>query len=206
MPGINTDNRVTIRDARIAYAQGIFTARAAKPGDKEKYGAAFLMPPGHPALKAIADKCVAVAKAEWGEKADEVLKQLKAGDKLPVHNGDAKASSAGYGGNFYINAGNQIKPLVLDTNKAPLTLADGKPYSGCYVDAIVEIWAQDNQHGKRINASLLGVQFRRHGERLAGGGVASADDFEALPDAEGGSESGGGDGASGQASPASLFS
>jgi hypothetical protein len=106
---------------------------------------------------------------------------LKAGDRLPVHNGDAKATSAGYSGNYYINAGNTIRPLVLDANKAPLTPADGKPYSGCYVNAIVEIWAQDNQHGKRINASLLGVQFVRDGEKLAGGSVATADDFEEIP-------------------------
>ena len=32
--------------------------------------------------------------------------------------------------------------------------------------------------------SLLGVQFVKDGERLAGGGVAAADDFEALPEAD----------------------
>jgi hypothetical protein len=49
----------------------------------------------------------------------------------------------------------------------------------------VEVWAQDNQHGKRINASLLGVQFVRDGEKLAGGSTATADDFEAIPGADG---------------------
>ena len=48
------------------------------------------------------------------------------------------------------------------------------------VNAIIEIWPQDNQFGKRVNASLLGVQFVKDGERLAGGGVAAADDFEAI--------------------------
>jgi hypothetical protein len=112
-----------------------------------------------------------------------MLKQLKAADRLPVHSGDAKASSAGYAGNYYLNSGNLIRPLVLDSNKAPLTAADGKPYSGCYVNAMIEVWAQDNQHGKRVNASLLGVQFVRDGERLAGGSVATADDFEPIPGA-----------------------
>ncbi|EOA7521129.1 ssDNA-binding protein, partial [Escherichia coli] len=32
--------------------------------------------------------------------------------------------------------------------------------------------------GKRINASLGGVQFLRDGDAFAGGGVASADDFD----------------------------
>jgi hypothetical protein len=179
------DNRLTIKDVRIAYAQGIFTARAAKPGDKEKYGAAFLFPATHPAAKELAAAVIKAAKAKWGDKSDAMLAQLKAADRLPVHNGDTKASSTGYAGNLYLNAGNAIRPLVLDSNKAPLTAADGRPYSGCYVNAILEVWAQDNQHGKRINASLLGVQFVRDGERLAGGSTASADDFEAIPGAEG---------------------
>ena len=183
--GNKQDNRLTIKDVRIAYAQGIFTARAAKPGDKEKYGAAFLFPANHPAVKELSAAVVRAAQTKWGAKADDMLKQLKAADRLPVHNGDGKASSTGYAGNLYLNAGNAIRPLVLDNNKAPLTAADGKPYSGCYVNAIIEVWAQDNQHGKRINASLLGVQFVRDGERLAGGSTASADDFEAIPGAEG---------------------
>jgi len=190
------ENRITIKDVRIAYAQGIFEARAAKPGDKAKYGAAFIFGKDHSALRELSAAVVKAAKARWADKTDETLKQLKAADRLPVHSGDAKASSAGYAGNFYLNAGNLIRPLVLDSNKAPLTAADGRPYSGCYVNAILEIWAQDNQHGKRVNASLLGVQFVRDGERLAGGSVASADDFEPIPGATEAAPAG---------DPASLF-
>lgn len=36
----------------------------------------------------------------------------------------------------------------------------------------------DNNFGKRINASLGGVQFYRDGDAFAGGGVASEDDFD----------------------------
>lgn len=183
---VKQDNRLTIKDVRIAYAQGVFEARSAKPGDKAKYGAAFIIGRDHPALKEISEVVVRVAKARWADKADEVLKQLKAADRLPIHSGDAKASSAGYAGNYYFNAGNLIRPLVLDSNKAPLTAADGKPYSGSYGNVRVEVWAQDNQHGRRINFSLLGYMFVRDGERLAGGSVATADDFEAIPGTEGG--------------------
>ena len=180
-------NRLTLEDVRIAYAQGLFESRAQKQADgalgKPKYGAAFLFPATHPCVKKLSAAVISAAKAKWNDKADEMLKMLKAGDKLPVHSGDAKTTSAGYAGNLYMNAGNILRPLVLDTNKTPLTASDGKPYSGCYVNAIVEIWAQDNQHGKRVNASLLGVQFVRDGERLAGGSVATSDDFEPLPGA-----------------------
>ena len=193
-------NRLWVKDVRVAYAQGLFEARAAKVGDKPKFGAAFLFPATHPALKEISTYVIAAAKAKWGDKADDMLKQLKAADRLPVHNGDAKASSSGYAGNFFMNAGNAVRPLILDADaRTPLEAKDGKPYSGCYVNALVEIWAQDNQHGKRINASLLGVQFVRDGERLAGGSTATADDFEPIPGAGTGSGESAGD-------PAALFS
>ena len=50
-------------------------------------------------------------------------------------------------------------------------------YSGCYVDCSVEIWAQDNQYGQRVNAQLRGVMFVRDGDAFGAGGSASADEF-----------------------------
>ncbi|MDQ9777799.1 DUF2815 family protein, partial [Acinetobacter baumannii] len=47
-----------------------------------------------------------------------------------------------------------------------------------------ELWCQDNNYGKRINASLRGVQFLKDGEAFAGGGIASEDDFEDLSAAD----------------------
>ena len=72
----------------------------------------------------------------------------------------------------------QGRPLVIDADKSPLTEQDGKPYSGCYVNASIELWAQDNNYGKRVNASLSGVQFFRDGDAFAGGRAADVDDFD----------------------------
>jgi hypothetical protein len=70
---------------------------------------------------------------------------------------------------------------VVDRDRTPLTASDGKPYAGCFVNAVVELWAQDNQYGKRINASLGGVQFAADGDAFGGGGVRTeADDFDDL--------------------------
>jgi hypothetical protein len=82
---------------------------------------------------------------------------------------------------MYVSAASKTRPLVLDSNKTPLTDEDGKPYGGCYVNASIEIWAQDNQFGKRINAQLRGIQFVKDGDAFGGGGSpASADEFEEL--------------------------
>jgi hypothetical protein len=170
-------------DVRISYTQSLFTAQQVQGQGDPKFSSGFIFSRTHPATKQLTDAEIEAAKLKWPTKWEEMLKQLKAADRLPVHDGDAKADSEGYAGNLYMNASNKLRPIVLDQRKSPLTAADGKPYSGCYVNAIVEIWAQDNQFGKRINASLLGVQFLRDGERLSGGSVASADDFQEIPDA-----------------------
>jgi hypothetical protein len=70
---------------------------------------------------------------------------------------------------------------VIDRDKSPLTAEDGKPYSGCYVNCSLELWAQDNSYGKRINAQLGGVQFFKDGDAFSGGGsAADADDFDEI--------------------------
>ena len=48
------------------------------------------------------------------------------------------------------------------------------------VNATVNVWAQDNKYGKRVNAQLLGVQFYADGDSFGGGAVGSVDDFDDL--------------------------
>ena len=63
-------------------------------------------------------------------------------------------------------------------DRSPLTEADGVIYAGCYVNASIEFWAQDNNFGKRINAQLRGVQFNGDGDAFSAGRPADADEFE----------------------------
>ena len=81
---------------------------------------------------------------------------------------------------MFVAAKNKNRPLVIDRDRSILAESDGKPYAGCYVNAKVSFWAQDNQYGKRINCSLLGVQFVEHGDSFTGARVAVTDDFEDL--------------------------
>ena len=55
-------------------------------------------------------------------------------------------------------------------------------YAGCYVNAVIELWFQNNGFGKRVNANLLGVQFFKDGEPFGDNAGASADDFDAFGD------------------------
>lgn len=92
--------------------------------------------------------------------------------------GEEKDEIEGFEGCYFVTASNTRRPLCLSADKEPLTEADGVLYPGCYVNAVIQVWPQDNKWGKRVNASLEGVQFYQDGESLGGGTVADEDDFE----------------------------
>jgi hypothetical protein len=178
--------RIQIKNVRFNYTNSLFTAQVPQQGEgKAKFSVAAIIPRDHPQLAEIKAAMSETAVAKWGAKAGETLKALQAGDRLCLHDGDAKSDKAGYAGNLFINASNELRPLVVGPSQEVLTAADGKPYSGSYGNIIIEFWAQDNKFGKRVNASLMGAQHVKDGERLSGGGVAAADDFEAIPEAAG---------------------
>lgn len=122
-----------------------------------------------------------VAKAKWGAKADAILKSIANNNqKFCWTDGDAKAYD-GYEGNWCLSATrgqDKGRPSILDADKTPLTAADGKPYAGCYVNATVEIWPQDNSFGKGLRATLRGVQFFKDGDSFSAGTPLDDGEFE----------------------------
>lgn len=171
--------KIKLSNVRLAFP-ALFEAKTVNGEGKPAFSAALLLDPADPQVKTINAALEQVAKDKWGAKADAMLKQMRAGDKLALHDGDLKSSYDGFPGNLYISARSAVRPLVIDADKTPLVEADGKPYAGCYVNVSIELWAQDNNYGKRINASLGGVQFYKDGDAFAGGAAASEDDFDDL--------------------------
>ena len=179
--------KVILKNVRIAFPD-LFVAKAIGDG-KPAYGCTFLFPREHDATKAITVAIKEAAAARWGEKADAQLKAIKAANKLCLHDGDEKPDYQGYPGNLFLSARNNARPTVIHRNKQPLTEADGVIYSGCRVNASIDIWAQDNQFGKRINASLQIVQLFDDVEQFAGGSRGNVDDFDDLDAGAGGGSS-----------------
>jgi len=171
--------KVTIVDVRLAFPS-VFKATVPKGSTGEAaFSAAGLMGPSHPGIKLLNDAFVVLAKEKWGTKADAILKAIKAKDHLCLHDGNNKADYEGFADQWFISTRSKVRPSVFNLDKTELVEADGVIYSGCYVDMNVELWAQDNQFGKRINAQLRGIRFRRKGDAFAGGSsAAGADDFE----------------------------
>lgn len=164
--------------ARLAFP-ALFEAKGFAGQEKSTHSGAFLFEKDSAAYKALTAAQDKVAKEKWGDKATAVMKGIKLENRHLVKDGDSKAEYGGYEGMFFVNASNPVRPTVIDRDRSPLTMADGKPYGGCYVNAIVDVWPQDNKFGKRINAKLLGVQFVKDGDAFsAGSTIASADQFD----------------------------
>lgn len=173
--------KIKLQNVRIAFPQ-LFEAKTVNGEGDPAFSATFLMAPDHPATAELREAFEKVGKEKWGAKWPNVKKEIEAKDRLCLHDGDTKADYAGFEGNFFVSTRNKTRPLVVDRDRSPLTAADGRPYAGCYVHASIELWCQDNAYGKRINASLRGVQFFKDGDAFAGGGAASEDEFDDIED------------------------
>lgn len=176
--------RLLLRDVRLAFPS-IWKATTPAGGGEAAFSASFLLPPTHKQLPEIKKAMLNVATEKWAAKAPAIYKTLEASDKLALHDGDTKSEYDGFEGNLFVSTRSKTRPTVFDGERNELSEADGKPYSGCYVNASIELWAQDNQFGKRVNAQLRGVQFLRDGDAFAGGSrPADADEFDELGVAE----------------------
>jgi hypothetical protein len=166
--------KIKLQNVRLSFPS--LFRRAVFGGEETKFEATFLI-----------DKAEGAAKiSEIVAAIDTLVKEKNKGkalaaDKLCLKDGD-DIEYDGYAGTMSIKASGKKRPMVIGTDKAPLTEDDGKPYSGCYVNAVIELWFQDNQFGKRINANLLGVQFVKDGAPFGDGVTASVDDFDEIDD------------------------
>lgn len=180
--------KVTLSNVRLSFPH-LFVPQASTTGEGEpKYNATFIIDPASSNAKVLKAAVEAVAKEKWGAKADSTLAALRKGNKV-CYREEPKANQsgdvyAGFEDMHWISASDKVRPTVIDRDKSPLTAAKGKPYGGCYVNVILDIWPQDNAYGKRINASLKGVQFMKDGDAFSGGGAASVDEFDALETAD----------------------
>ena len=166
-------SKIKLTNARLSFPS--LFHKSVFNGEEGKFEATFLLDKEEhkDVIKQINDEIASLCANELkGAKLRE--------DKLCMKDGD-NIQYDGYEGTFSIKASNNKRPLIIDVDKTPLTEDDGKVYPGCYVNAIVQLWPQDNNYGKRINANLMGVQFYRDGESFGDGGSgATIDDFDEI--------------------------
>lgn len=171
--------KLMLKNVRLAFPN-LFKPTTVNGEGEPAYSCSLILPPNHPQLEELRKAQENVGKDKWGDKWATVKKEITAKDRFAMHDGDTKSQYDGFEGNFFVaaRAKQSARPTVIDGNKSPLTEADGRPYAGCYVNASIELWAQDNAYGKRINAQIRGVQFFRDGDSFGGGSAASTDEFD----------------------------
>jgi hypothetical protein len=187
-PDPHVPGRVFISGARLSFAAGLNAARAGKPDPVTgntplpRYDCVLLVPEAAgEALQALWNAMRTAAVSRWRDRADVVMTELNAGARLAVRSGAAKASTPGFLGSYSIACGAKVEnpPVLLDnylnaagTGPQELKRPQARLYSGCYVNAQLDFWPQDNQAGgKRVNADIKVVQFLTDGDPLGGGGA-----------------------------------
>jgi hypothetical protein len=180
--GAANGRSIILTNVRLSFPD-LFVAKQfqGNPNSPFQYKATFLIQPGSANDKIIREAINNAAKTKWADKAAAAMQTIMGqSQKFCYIDGNQKEYD-GYQGMWALtSARNQDAgaPAVVDKNKTPLMGTEGKPYGGCYVNAKVTIWAQDNQWGKGMRCTLEAVQFAGDGDAFGGSGPASADGFE----------------------------
>jgi hypothetical protein len=167
-------SKIILKNVRISFPS--LFKKGSFNGEETKYESTFLLD------KVEHADSIAEIKAQIAGLVKTSLKGAKvAADKICLRDGD-EVEYDGYAGCYSIKCSTKKRPIVIDRDRSPLTEDDGKPYGGCYVNASIDLWTQNNAWGKRINCTLLAVQFAKDGEPFADGATGDVNDFDMLDD------------------------
>jgi hypothetical protein len=151
---------VKLQGVRLSYPH-LFELYKYDEKSKPEYSAQFILSKtGHAeTLKQI--------RAMYADMVSKAKCKVLDAYEVCLRDGAKKADKKGYGPDtMFIKAKADKKFKLADITGQPVLEDNGKFYAGCYVNAIISFWLQDNSWGKRINCRLLGVQFLRDGEPL----------------------------------------
>lgn len=168
--------KVVLKNVRLAFPS-LFTASRFNEQSEPKFSATLLVEKGSDNDKAVQAAIKQVAKDKWGAKAESTLKKIEGNPNKYAYKDGDDTDYDGFENHMAIRASNKVRPTVVNKDRSPIAESDGIIYGGCYVNAIIEVFAYDNS-GSGISASMKGVQFVKDGEAFSGGGVAKADEFE----------------------------
>ena len=159
-------NRIQLKNVRLSFPS-LFRKEEFN-GVQGKYSATFLIPKD--------DAVIATIKAEITRLLAEAKIKVAA-DKICLRDGD-EIEYDGYAGHYSIKASSSRRPVVIDRNKSPITEEDSIIYAGCRVNAIIDLWVQNNNYGKRVNCNLHGVQFAKDDTAFGAGSVDVTSEFD----------------------------
>jgi hypothetical protein len=174
---------------RLAFANGLFELKEDDWGNKN--WTTTLLIPKSDKLEMYEKLALEAAKAEWGDKALQMIK-----DRIihsPFLDGDGPQGKskktgephAGFPGHWFlrVKSGEAYRPTVINRQKLPIVkLGDLK--SGDYGHAVVHCFTWDNdKKGKGLTFGISMFQLVKEGESLGGAGGVDVDKWaEVIPD------------------------
>jgi len=186
---------VTLKNVRLSYPHLFKPGKGMKnekTGEMQpgKYGAVLIIDPttkvGKANLVKLKKAKEDVMEEKWGPKKKLAASRLctKKYAEPVDEDGDVDEEQIKeeYVGMYLVSARNPDQPQILDNTKENgkwrrIAASEGKPYGGCYANVVVRLWAQDNDYGERVNASMEICQFYKHGEAFSDSGPLDADDM-----------------------------
>lgn len=181
---------IYLSNVRLSFPNLVEPQKSVNSQGKERisYNCEFIMGADHPGFANFTQKYGELVQAKWKEHANTVMQMIQNDRKLRCFGrGEEKVNQKtfqvydGYPGMVFISAGNKNPPQMIQADGAPVdplnTMAyqalARKLYGGCYVNAAVKPWLQENTHGRGIRCDLVAVQFLKDGPAF-GEGVVDA--------------------------------
>ena len=174
---------IFLSNVRISFPQ-LIEPRAQTEGGTKKHSADFILAPNDPAFQQFMQQYASLATGKWAEHAQAVMQMIQSDRKLRCFGSGAEKVNKktfkpydGYDGNVYISANREQAPQMIQPNGQPVEASNTmayqalarKIYGGCYVNAAVRPWLQENKHGRGIRCDLVAVQFSKDGEAFGAG-------------------------------------
>ena len=180
---------VLLKNVRTGYLV-LYTPQQYLNSGPARYSAQLLVEKGSEHDKQIREAIEQISTEVHGAKSAKYLASIQTnGQKYCYQDGDLKTNES-YQGWWVLGANRREKqgpPLVLDTYNDTATGKlrripenEGKVYSGCYVNAKVNLWVQTDEN-PGIRATIEAVQFSKDGDAFTPGAARPSDEgFEEL--------------------------
>jgi hypothetical protein len=191
----------TVKLTRVRIS---FPSLAEPTGNKEfpnapkRYSADFILEPTNPGMRDFMAQAWLAASEKWKEHTQQVFAMIQRDRRMRCFgSGEERVKQktmvpyAGYPGNVYLSAASDPErppqiydvhgKLIPNENTMERMQAARKIYGGCYVNAAIRPWIQDNQFGRAIRCNLIAVQFLADGEAFGEAQPDVSDMFDAVP-------------------------
>jgi hypothetical protein len=183
------NNLIYIANARASFPWIVSpqVKKNEKGEDVSSYNIDLILPSTDPAFQKFMQVYGALAAEKWKENAQAAMQRIQMDRKTRCYGaGEEKVNTKtfqvhpGYDGNVFISARSSRQPQIIradgtvvdPSNTMELRAVASKVYGGCYVNAVIKPWLQQNAQGIGVRCDLIAVQFAKDGKSF---GVGSAD-------------------------------